>query len=315
MGAAKIVAEKAQQAVSKAFLDARLGHALDVGAVEPVVKDIFASIQRNAHAFSGLMRCKLNNEFVYRHALSVSALMVSLARKMDLPPEDIHEAGLAGLFLDIGTNMLLQDLAPPNGDFRNVGAEIWQQHVKFGVTALEGVGGIPQSVIEACLQHHERMDGGGFPGAVDGDAISQLGRMAAICDTFDYLLTDSTAAKALDPAAAIVQIKEMHGAFDPDILASFIDSVGIHPVGSFVRLRSERLAMVIDQNAEDPGKPVVRSFFSLASRQRTTPRTIELAGCEGADEILGAAGLTGLVLPEEAQLRELIFLSTGSPGH
>lgn len=313
VGAAQIVAEKAQQAVSKVFIDARLGKALNLGAVEPVVKDIFASIQRNPHAFSGLMRCKLNNQFVYRHSLAVSALMVSLAHKMKLSPKEISEAGLAGLFLDIGTNYLPQDLAPKNGDFRSAAPEIWQQHVKFGAAALDAAGNIPELVMIACLQHHEQMDGGGFPEGLSGPDIARIARMAAICDTFDYLLSDTELGAALDPTAAIVRLREMSTVFDSDILKHFIDAVGIHPIGSFVRMRSNRIGMVIDQDRDELTKPVVRTFYSLTSEQRIHPRTIELAKCSGEDEIVGVADLSGLVLPEEGQLRELIFLSAHKP--
>ncbi len=313
VGAAQIVAEKAQQAVSKAFIDARLGKALNLGAVEPVVKDIFASIQRNAHAFSGLMRCKLNNQFVYRHSLAVSALMVSLAHKMKLSPKEISEAGLAGLFLDIGTNYLPQDLATKNGDFRSAALEIWQQHVKLGAAALDAAGNIPDTVMAACLQHHEQMDGGGFPLGLAGPDISRIARMAAICDTFDYLLSDTELAAALDPTAAIVRLRQMSAVFDADILKHFIDAVGIHPIGSFVRLHSNRIGMVIGQDRDDLTKPAVRTFYSLASGQRIHPRTLELAKCSGEDGIVGVADLSDLVLPEEGQLRELIFLSAHKP--
>ena len=156
VGIAEHIAGKAQKSLSRAFLSARLGKALNVRAVEPIVHDIYDSVRRNPQAFSGLMRCKLNNEFVYRHALAVSALMVSLAAKMKLSDGDVYQAGMAGLFLDIGTNYLPKNLAPANGDFRDAGAKIWEQHVILGFRALENEGNVPRRVMEACMQHHER---------------------------------------------------------------------------------------------------------------------------------------------------------------
>ncbi|SHN60329.1 hypothetical protein SAMN02745193_02105 [Erythrobacter sanguineus] len=90
-----------------------------------MVHDILASARRNPQAFSGLMRCKLKNEVMFRHALSVSALMISLARKMKLSAQEIHDCGLAGLLLDIGVNYLPQTITPPFGDFRNTDPKIW----------------------------------------------------------------------------------------------------------------------------------------------------------------------------------------------
>jgi HD-GYP domain-containing protein (c-di-GMP phosphodiesterase class II) len=308
--AAEAIASKAKENLHKTFISARLGRALNVRTVEPVVSDILASVRRNPHAFSSLMRCKLKNEQLFRHALSVSALMVSLARKMKLPERDIRDCGLAGLLLDIGVNYLPQAHDPPGGDFRTLGPEIWQQHVMLGYRALANDGDLPQLVLDAVLQHHERMDGGGFPKALEGDRISTVARMAAICDSFDFLLSQSGTAAALDPAAAIQHMKTMSGAFDEDILRHFIESVGLYPVGSFVRLRSDKLAMVIDEDHKDHTRPVVQAFFSLATGEKIKPHRIELARSEEQDRIAEIADLTDLVLPETTYLREMIFLST-----
>lgn len=308
--AAEGIANRATASLNQTFIAARLGRALNVKAVEPVVSDILASVKRNPHAFSSLMRCKLKNELMFRHALSVSALMVSLARKMKLSSKGMLECGLAGLLLDVGVNYLPQTLDPPNGDFRNIEPDIWQQHVILGHRALANNCDLPQTVLDAVLQHHERMDGRGFPKALEGHEISTMARMAAICDTFDFLLSQASTAVALDPAKAIQHMKAMSEAFDEEILRQFIESVGLYPVGSFVRLRSDKLAMVIDEDHKDHTRPVVQAFYSLGSGQQIKPHRIELARKGEDDRILEIADLSGLDLPETGYLREMLFLST-----
>ncbi|MCR9178783.1 MAG: DUF3391 domain-containing protein [Erythrobacteraceae bacterium] len=309
LGAAQAIAEKAKENLNRTFTDARLGKALNVRTVEPVVHDILASARRNPQAFSGLMRCKLKNEVMFRHALSVSALMISLARKMKLSVQEIHDCGLAGLLLDIGVNYLPQTITPPFGDFRNTDPKIWQQHVMLGYRALSNDGDLPQSVLDACLQHHERIDGSGFPNGLAADQIAVVARMAAICDTFDFLLSKTTATAPLDPAMALQHMKAMDGAFDEDILRHFIESVGIYPVGSFVVLRSEKLAMVIDVDPKDHTRPILQAFYSLSKGERILPHRIALTNNADTDEITGIADLSDLGLPEDGLLREMIFLS------
>lgn len=308
--AAQGIANRAKDTLGRAFLAARLGRALNLKAISPVVDDILASVRRNPHAFSGLMRCKLKNELMFRHALSVSALMVALARKMKLPAEEVHNCGLAGLLLDIGVNYLPQTIEPPNGDFRGLEPVVWKSHVLLGYRALALDGDLPQLVLDAVLQHHERIDGGGYPKGLEGSQITTVARMAAICDTFDFLLAQSSTAAALDPAAAVQHMKQMAGAFDEEILRHFIESVGIYPVGSFVQLSTDMLAMVVDEDHRDPLKPAVQVFYSLASGERVEPYRIDLARSAGAETIVDVADLTGLDLPEASLLRELVFLST-----
>ncbi|MDZ4272373.1 MAG: DUF3391 domain-containing protein, partial [Erythrobacter sp.] len=142
---AQAIAGRAQKAIHSTFIAARLGKAINVKAVQPVVTDILDSVRRNPHAFSGLMRCKLKNELGYQHALAVSALMVSLARQMKLAQDDVLDAGMAGLLLDIGTNYLPQVPDLPNNDFRNADPKIWQQHVILGFRALQHDDSLPQA--------------------------------------------------------------------------------------------------------------------------------------------------------------------------
>lgn len=306
---ARAIADQAQIKIGKTFIAARLGKALDVRKVEPVVSDILASVRRNPQAFSGLMRCKLKNEQVFRHALSVSALMVALADRMKLPAQDIHNCGLAGMLLDIGVNYLPAGSEPPFGQDRQAEERVWQSHVMLGYRALQNDGELPQLVLDACLQHHERIDGRGFPQKLAGDQIALVARMAAICDSFEFLLAGGEGKPGLDPAAAIAAMRAQTGAFDEEILRLFVETVGLYPVGAFVVLRSQKLAMVIDEDRTDPTRPVVQAFYSLEAGERIMPHRIALAEGNDNERIIGIADLSGLDLPDDAQLRELVFLS------
>ena len=309
VGNAAAIAEQARERLGKTFMSARLGRALDVRKVEPVVSDILASVRRNPQAFSGLMRCKLKNEDIFRHAVSVSALMVALADRMKLTGPEIHNCGLGGLLLDIGVNYLPQSVDPWVGGRRQQDQPIWQSHVLLGYRALQNDDDLPQVVLDACLFHHERMDGSGYPQRSAGEDIPVVARMAAICDSFEFLLTGTAGRPALDPAAAVAELREQSGAFDPEIMRLFIETVGLYPVGSFVVLASRKLAMVIDEDREDTLRPVVQAFYSLEMRERIRPHRIVLAQGNDNERIVGIADLAGLDLPADAQLRELVFLS------
>ena len=307
---AQDIAQQATDKLHQTFLAARLGKALNVRTIQPVVRDIYESIRRNPQAFGGLMRCKLKNELMFHHALSVSALMVSLGRKMKLSASEVYQAGLAGLLLDIGVNHLPKTIEPPNGDFRKIDPKIWEQHVMLGYNALVSSDDLPQIVLDACLQHHERIDGSGFPDGLKGNQISLAGKMAAICDSFDFLLIKEGAAAALDPAEAIQRLRKMKGAFDPRVMRHFVELVGLYPIGSFVALSNGEIAMVIEEDEADHARPVVQAFYSLEQDEQIEPRRIALARMEDDLSITGTADLSDLDLPADDLLREMIFLST-----
>jgi len=286
-GTANQTAERSRKLISRVFLQARLGKSINAAALAPVVDDIFASVQRNPHAFNGLMRCKRDFEFVYRHALAVSALMISLGRQMKLPPAEIRQAGMAGLLIDLGVGHLPCDLASLGGDFRRIEESVFAEHAQLG-HGLLAAAGVDEEVARAALEHHERMDGSGYPRGLQGEEIGRFSRMAAICDTYDWLVNDTLVGAGLDPGAAIAQLRSLASFFDPEMLAAFVDAVGIHPVGSVVLLSSGRLAMVVEPNLAEPTRPRLRTFWS-ARDQRLAPIE-EVCWLVSEDErILGTA--------------------------
>lgn len=308
-GHATKLAEQGRRVISKVFLEARLGKTIRVEAVEPVIEDIFASIQRNPHAFNGLMRCKRENEYVYRHALACSALMISLARQLRLAPSEIRAAGLAGLLFDVGVNHLPVDLSDHGGEFRHLPLEVLAPHTRLGHDFLNASGIEPQIALVA-LHHHERNDGSGYPSGLIGGDIPLLSRMAAVCDAYDALASNGADAHAADPGAAIQAMADMAEKFDPIVFDAFVQCIGVYPVGAMVRLRSERLAMVVDQDPADYARPTVRTFYSLVLGQAIRGEEIDLANCFGADEVIGPADLSAFEPEEVFELRHRLLAAS-----
>lgn len=306
-GEARAIATRSRRLISQAFLKARLGKGVAVGDVEPVVEEIYGSLQRNAYAFSGLMRCQRDKQETYRHALSVCALMIALARKLRLSPAETHEAGLAGLLMDVGVGRLPDPLDSVDGDYRALRQQLLDHHILFGHDMLCVAGDIPDAVLAACRNHHERMDGSGYPGALRAPDIDQFSRMAAVCDEFDYLVSGGFQRPPLDPAAAIEALVADGEKYDVEILRAFIESVGVYPIGAFVRLRSQRVAMVVDVDPDDAAHPVVRTFHSLATGKPVHGETIRLAQCWGADAVEGIADLSQIDIPDLAALQERLL--------
>ncbi|SFF95788.1 HD-GYP domain, c-di-GMP phosphodiesterase class II (or its inactivated variant) [Novosphingobium sp. CF614] len=306
-GNARHAAGQARKVISRIFLEARLGKAPRVTEVAPVVEDIHASIERNPHAFSGLMRCKTEIEAIYQHMLSVSALMVSLARQMKLSPQEVRLAGMAGLLLDIGVSRLELDAAKLARRLDAIEPELWHRHCYVGREMLAAADGMPDEVLHAVARHHELMNGSGFPQKLAGREIDIYSRMAAICDQFDLIVCGAMTGRTVDPAEALRMMMRMEGAFDDAILAGFREALGVYPVGSFVMLRSGRIAMVVDQDPSDPALPTVRAFYSAATGKHVAAKTIVLAHCYGEDAIAGVADMAGLDLPAPEDLRERLF--------
>ncbi|MEY4055871.1 MAG: hypothetical protein RL519_1206, partial [Pseudomonadota bacterium] len=163
--------------------------------------------------------------------------------------------------------------------------------------------GLPPAISMVARHHHERFDGNGYPARFSGGDIPLLSRMAAICDTYDELASFVPGSAPVDPGAVLQAMSTERGRFDPEVFAAFVQSIGTFPIGTFVQLKSQRLAMVIDQAPSDLTKPKVRTFFSLATGQNVRSEDIDLANCFGADEIVGLADLSRFEAEEAMEMR------------
>lgn len=301
---AERLARATGKAVNRMFIEAQLGKHVAASDVEPVIEDIYASIQRNIYAFNGLLQCQSDQVHLYRQALAVSALMVALGRRMGLPPAMIREAGMAGLLMDMGLAQMATEAGA--GDYRDLCATHAKGHVVDGVIRLRAAGDIPDGVLLACQQHHERLDGSGYPRGLSGADIGTLARMAAVCD--DYVrLVSGVDAQPLDPADALAHIRAQVGIYDDAVTARLVETVGVYPIGSFVHLRSGRLAMVVDQDDADIALPIVRIFAATGPVEGGVipmrPTTLALGQCYGEDAIAGLVDPAGLRLPPLESLR------------
>jgi len=306
---ARNVLVKASRLLAAVFEQARLGKAISRGQVEPVIEDLFASVQRNPHAFNGLMRIRRENSSLYAHGLAVSALMIALGRQMALPEQQVKNAGMAGLLMDVGMGHLPIDVSTILDELSDSEREIVHTHTTLGREFLDMGGELPAEVMQVCLEHHERYDGSGYPHGLAGEEISLFARMAAICDVYDSMTSDRPHRPRTDPNAALAIMRGMEGQFDDALLDQFIESVGVYPIGSVVRLTTGRLALVVDQNAEDYTRPRVWAFYDVGSRRLIKPEDLDLTLCRGRVEIVCSDDAEDYDIPGFPQIREMVFNS------
>ncbi len=309
VGHSRAMMASANRVLSGVFEQARLGKAISAEQIEPVIEDLFASVQRNPHAFNGLMRIRRENSSLYAHGLAVSALMIALGRHMGLDDRQVKDAGLAGLIMDVGMGHLPIDVSTILDDLSEEQRAIVQTHTTLGYDFVTMGGGIPDEVSLVCLQHHERCDGSGYPKGLVREEIGLLARMAAICDVYDSLTSDRPHRPRVDPSAALEQMRGMPGDFDSQLMAQFIESLGVYPIGSVVRLTNGRLALVVDQNSDDCACPRVWTFYDCGSRRLVKPEDLDLRFCKGRVEIVGSDDAAEYGIENFPAIREMVFNS------
>ncbi len=277
-----------RRAVMEMFQDARMGQAVNVEQVGQLVRDITASVMRHPHALISLARLKSADEYTYMHSVAVCALMIALARQLELSDAHIQEAGVAGLLHDIGKMAIPSEVLNKPGKLTDEEFRRVCDHPQAGTDILLECKQVSALVIDVCLHHHEKIDGTGYPHRLAGDQISLFARMAAVCDVYDAITSNRPYKRGWDPAESIRKMAEWcHRHFDETVFQAFVKSVGIYPVGSLVRLDSGRLGVVIEQNEKSLLSPRVRVFFNARTNTHLAREVVDLAKLVGRDKIVG----------------------------
>ena len=284
---ARKIIKDSKLAVTSMFNEVRMGNALSAENAMPLVEEITASIARNGSALISLARLKNKDDYSYMHSVAVCALMVALARELNLSEDDVRHAGLAGLLHDIGKTAISLDVLNKPGKLTDEEFAHVKEHPAAGHAILLQVDGIQKAALDVCLHHHEKIDGSGYPKGLKNDEISLFAKMGAVCDVYDAVTSNRPYKDGWEPGVSLQRMAQWTTHFDGTVFKAFVKSVGIYPVGSMVMLKSGRLGVVVDQSAKSLLTPVVKVFFSTQSKMRIPIQMIDLSKPASQDKITG----------------------------
>jgi putative nucleotidyltransferase with HDIG domain len=273
LATARQVYQAAKIVIQDAMHDTRLGRAINVDAVRTVVVDMTDSVFRNPDALSSLSRLKRFDEYTFYHSVNTALLAMSLGRSLGFDRSMLHLAGVGTLLHDIGKTKIPLDVLNKPGRFEAHEMEIMKQHVLRGVEVLASTTDLGDSYVQPALEHHERVNGAGYPHQRAQKDISQFGLITAIVDIYDAMTSDRCYHKG-QPAHQALQLLyrlSLEGHLDPTLVQQFIQVVGVYPVGSVVELNTGETGIVKQVNHEAPLAPVVLLVKSAGNTLLSQP--------------------------------------------
>ncbi|HEX7767649.1 MAG TPA: HD-GYP domain-containing protein, partial [Nitrospira sp.] len=280
---AKLVYAAAKNVIEEAMLDVRMGRDINMDAVNRVVSEMADSVLRNPDALTSLSRLKHFDEYTFFHSVNTSLLALSLGRNLGIDDALLHQLGVGTLLHDIGKTKVPLEILNKPGKYEAHEFEIMKQHVMRGAEVLSGTTGLTDTYLKPTLEHHERVDGTGYPFQRRKSELSQFGMMAAVVDIYDAITSDRCyhKAKPAHEALQFLYLISQKGHLDHTLVQRFIQIVGVYPVGSVVRLNTGELAVVSRINRPTPLEPEVIVVKSAGNAIVSHPEAVDLARLEG----------------------------------
>ncbi len=234
------------------------GGQLDIDSVKIVVSELVETIITNPDTMIWLSHLKDKDEYTAIHSVNVCILSLTFGRTIALSESELNTLGIGALLLDIGKSKIPDDILKKPGALTENEFMLMKAHAFLGYASLEGNEKIPKESLQIILNHHERLNGKGYPNGRHGDEISRLTRIVSIIDVFDAMTSDRCYHDAFQPQHALSELYNMAPAqLDQELVEGFIKCIGIYPVGSVVELNTGHTGVVVKLNETNRLKPIV----------------------------------------------------------
>jgi len=227
----------------------RKDNELKLPLIEKSVDVMIESIERNPDAYIWLNRIRKFDSYIYRDALNASVWATTLGRELGLERGQLSVLATGTLVMDIGKTALPAELLNKTDRLTDDEWALMKSHVEKGIRILSETANTPSGVLDIVRSHHERLDGSGYPLALQGGHIPLLGQIAGIVDFYVSVTTPRPYAQAVSPSNAIYMLYQQQGRyFSETLVKGFIQAISTYPTGSLVELSNGEVGVVISQN-------------------------------------------------------------------
>jgi HD-GYP domain-containing protein (c-di-GMP phosphodiesterase class II) len=242
-----------------------------------VFEDILYDLQSKKQVMLQLTGIYTTDNYLYSHSVNVGIYSAALGMALGLKRDQLIDLGIGAMLHDIGKTMVPMEILSKPGRLTDEEYEVMKQHAMFGYEILKEHADIPLISAHCALQHHERLDGSGYPRGLRGDQIHLYGQIVGIADVYDALTSNRVYRKAYLPHEALEILFTSTGQFDSDLIRKFRDNVALYPLGLTVTLNTGVTAVVVDINTKFPHRPILRVLKDASGQDVQHPYEVDLS--------------------------------------
>ena len=270
--------QEARELQGKFIRHLKAGEPIDITPLAAVAEEMVDTMFTHGDAMLCLARIRAKDAYLMEHSMNVAILLANFGRYLGLERSVLKELTLGGLLHDVGKIMTPNEVLNKPGKLTDEEFAIMREHVVHSHAILNATSGITPTMLEVATNHHERLDGSGYPRRLKGEQLSLYTRMSAIVDVYDAVTADRVYKQGMPPTQAFrILLKGAASHFDEGLVTRFIKCMGVYPVGTLVQLSNQRLAIVMQRNEQQPLKPLVKVIYHASRRHYLDVQWLDLA--------------------------------------
>lgn len=251
----------AQEIIEKCTQSIRLGKEFDGFALKELVHKIVEEIFFKKDILVSMMDMRSRDNALFAHSVNVCVLATVLGKAMLMDQEKLEILAIGALLHDVGMVQIDQSIVNKTEGHTPEELEMIKTHTNLGYEALRKKKELNLLVAHIAFQHHENMNGTGYPRHMREGEILPLAQMVAVADIYDKLTSDHSGLKRLMPHEACeVLMGLVEKVFPLEYVRVFLKNIAAYPTGVTVKLNTGEIGVVVDQNLSLPSRPIVRVF-------------------------------------------------------
>ncbi|MFD1039650.1 HD-GYP domain-containing protein [Virgibacillus byunsanensis] len=242
-----------------------------------IVHRIMEEIQGNENSLSLLSDIFVTDNYIFQHSLNVTIYSLAIGLELNLTERQLTEIGTGAMLHDIGKIFIDQEILQKPDKLTDEEFEVIQSHTELGFNFLRKHIDIPSVIAHCAYQHHERLDGTGYPRGIKGDDIHMYAKLIGVADVFDAVTSNRVYRDALLPHEGLeILYAGAVSLFEKDMVTAFKNSVAVYPEGLTVELSDKRVGVVTRQNKYLCDRPFIRIIEEKDQRIQS-PYEVDLA--------------------------------------
>lgn len=232
-----------------------------------IVEEMISYIIELGDVNKSLYDIQTYDNYTYVHSLDTCIMSSFLGISSGFHEWDLKELGIGAILHDIGKTKIPVEILNKEGKLSEKEFTQIKKHTVYGAQILKKNITMPDSIVKIVEQHHERIDGKGYPYGLEGKQISKLAKIVCICDVYDAVSNDRCYRKKFSPNDGYELILSGSGSsFDEQLVKNFKNTFAIYPLGCCVSLSNGEEGYVIKQNKGFPDRPVIRVLYNHKTR-------------------------------------------------
>lgn len=238
--------EQTVSLVRKAFDEIRYFEEVPIRQMQDLSNNALATLAATPGVLGYLQSLRTADSYTFQHSVNVAIITAVLSKWLGYEGEEHKDFVLAGLLHDVGKAMIPLEILNKPGPLKKGEMDVMKQHASFGYDMLRKANVVAERVLAGVEQHHERLDGSGYPNRLSGDKITACARIIAIADMYDAMTSDRVYKQSMTPFDVIKTLfGNMFDKLDAGMATVFLNNLKDYFVGSIVKLSDGRLAEVI----------------------------------------------------------------------